>query len=215
VHSLLGEALRFKKSHPDLPVEIVVVDDGSTDQTARHLEDFAEQVHVIRHTENKGYGAALKTGLFYSRGENVAFMDFDGTCSVHESRHLLETLRTKNADMVMGFRLHEDSKMPSTRRLGNSVYRLLLKALYFDRETLPRDVCTGFRVLKKGVAEDLFDDLPDDLSFSPALTAKALKKRYVLVDHKISYNERAGRSKISLIKDGLKFGGVMIQRRLF
>ena len=57
----------------------VFVDDGSTDQTMNELEKFKDSIRIIRHDGNLGYGAAIKTGLFYSKGESIAFMDFDGT----------------------------------------------------------------------------------------------------------------------------------------
>lgn len=211
VHPVLTESIEIlsKNTH----VEILVIDDGSTDQTANELEKFKNSVRIIRHEGNLGYGAAIKTGLFYSKGEAVAFMDFDGTCSSLEAITMLEKLNSTSADMIMGVRLHEKSEMPKTRRLGNQLYKILLRSLYPTSIALPKDVCTGFRLLKKSVAEDLFQNLPDDLSFSPALTAKALKRKYKIIDHQITYRERLGHSKISLLKDGLKFGQVLVAQR--
>lgn len=211
VRPVLSEAIRILP--PNSNVEILIVDDGSTDQTAHELRPFENSVRIIHHEKNLGYGAAIKTGLFYSKGATIAFMDFDGTCAPVESLAMLETLTSTNSDMVMGVRLHESSKMPKTRWVGNQLYKGLLKTLYPAKITLPKDVCTGFRLLKREVAENLFEGLPNDLSFSPALTAKALKKNYKITDHQITYSDRFGHSKISLIKDGLKFGQALVAQR--
>lgn len=214
MNSVLTEALELKNNSQGLNVEIIVVDDGSKDRSREMLVPFKDQIRIIHHQTNLGYGAALKTGLFYSNGETVAFMDFDGTCLAAEALDLYHSLKRENADMVMGYRLHEKSHMPPTRRVGNRMYLALLKGLYFNRKNLPKDACTGFRLLKKEAAEKLFPNLPNDLSFSPALTSKALKNGMTLVDQKITYRERFGTSKISVLKDGLKFGVAMIQGRL-
>ncbi len=211
VQPVLTEALQSFKERQD--VEVIVVDDGSSDDSLIGLEKFSNSIRIIRHKENLGYGAALKTGAFYAKGTFIAFMDFDGTCKAKEALSMLDRIQSTDSDMVMGIRLHRSSKMPRTRRLGNSLYKGLLRTLYPFHQELPQDVCTGFRLLKKSVAEDLFDRLPNDLSFSPALTTKALKKNYKLIDFEITYRERFGTSKIALLKDGVNFGKAMLAER--
>lgn len=213
IETLLNPTIRLIKDSKQVKIEALVVDDGSSDKTPELLENFKDHIRVIKHQKNLGYGAAIKTGLFYSTGDVISFLDFDGTCSPHEALDMLETLVQAEADMVMGIRLHQNSKMPLTRVIGNQLYLSMLKSLYHGHKALPKDSCTGFRVLKRSIAEDLFSGLPNDLSFSPALTSKALKRNYVLKDHQISYQERLGQSKISLIKDGLKFSKALIVER--
>lgn len=213
IETVLNPTIDLIKNSKHIKVEAIVVDDGSSDETPTRLENFKEHIRIVKHQENLGYGAAIKTGLFYSTGDAISFLDFDGTCSPHEALDMLETLVQTEADMVMGIRLHQNSKMPLTRVIGNQLYLGMLKSLYFNHKALPKDTCTGFRVLKRSAAENLFSDLPNDLSFSPALTSKALKNNYKLEDHQISYKERLGQSKISLIKDGLKFSKALISER--
>jgi|FLYM01.1.fsa_nt_gi glycosyltransferase involved in cell wall biosynthesis len=211
VEPVLDEVLSIIADHPQ--TEVIVVDDGSSDQTLSRLEKYQTQIRIIRHEKNLGYGAALKTGLFYSTGECISFMDFDGTCDPNEALLMTKALHDNQADMVMGVRLHGDSHIPLTRWIGNQLYRGALKALFPLSKDLPKDVCTGFRTLKRDAALELFDGLPDDLSFSPALTAKAVKRKFKLIDHQISYAKRFGTSKISILKDGFKFGGAMVSER--
>lgn len=211
VNPVLSESIILIEGRKD--IEILVVDDGSTDRTLDEIQKFEKQVRLIRHERNLGYGAAIKTGLFYSKGEAVTFMDFDGTCSPSESLDMLKHLAATGADMVMGIRLHDQSQMPKTRWIGNQLYRGLLKSLYPGQTHLPKDVCTGFRLLRRPVAEELFEGLPDDLSFSPALTAKAIKRQCKIAEYQITYKERFGQSKISLLKDGIRFGQALVSQR--
>ncbi|NCN40793.1 glycosyltransferase family 2 protein [bacterium] len=199
----LKEALDFQKSQK-FQMEILLVDDGSNDRTIEFFKPFENQVRLIRHESNKGYGAAIKTGLFYSQGQHIAFLDFDGTCDAADCSHLLSHLKVTDSDLVLGNRLHDQSEMPKTRRIGNHLYRHLLRLLA-DREVVPDDICSGFRVLKRSCAEELFMNLPDDLSFTPAMTAMALKRGFKVSEIPITYRERFGSSKISLLKDGPKF----------
>lgn len=211
VHPVMKEAVELLKQGHKL--EVIVVDDGSKDASFEELQKYSDSIRCIRHDHNQGYGAALKTGLFYSQGDYFSFLDFDGTCQIQQAIQMWHLAEKQNLDMVMGFRLHSESQMPTTRRIGNHLYRGLLKSLYPSCNPLPQDVCTGFRVLKRSAAEDLFLNLPNDLSFSPALTAKALRRGYMLKDHPIVYRERFGHSKISLLKDGFKFGRALVTER--
>ncbi|MAV91246.1 MAG: hypothetical protein CL676_07475 [Bdellovibrionaceae bacterium] len=202
VDQVIPLALKVQEQSSE-PIEILVVNDGSTDQSLKRLKAYESQVQIISHETNKGYGAALKTGLFYSKGKHIAFMDFDGTCDPLQSTVLLHYLKARGSDMVLGNRMHDESQMPTLRNIGNRLYTGVLKFLQGNQT--PKDICSGFRVIQRDTAEALYENLPDDLSFTPAMTAKALRMGFSIEEHPIHYKERIGHSKISLLKDGPKF----------
>lgn len=208
----LLKQLSLNRSFGDtsLALETIVVNDGSTDTTKQLLDQHEVFHKVVHHSQNQGYGAAIKTGLNASMGGWVAFMDFDGTCDPADLFHLKNHAIAKNSDLVLGYRLHRDSEMPRTRRVGNTLYAWFLKVLFpksalLGRHDFPKDVCTGFRLLKRECALELFHRLPNDLSFTPAMTSLALKKKFRLSQHPVRYVERLGVSKLSVVRDGFRF----------
>ncbi len=103
-------------------LELIVVDDGSTDDTAAIAEGIAG-VTVIRHPVNQGYGAAIKTGFRAATGELLAFLDADGTYPPEAFPELCRSLAETGADIVVGSRMSgAASGMPLVRRLGNSFF---------------------------------------------------------------------------------------------
>jgi len=101
--------------------EIIVVDDGSRDRTAEIVGSYQE-VRLIRHAKNRGYGGALKTGFCNATGNLLAFLDADGT---YPPEHFPELCRAalNGADLVIGSRMAgAESEMPPVRRLGNLIF---------------------------------------------------------------------------------------------
>ena len=112
-------------SNLPVPLEIIVVDDASTDKTFE-LASSHKDVRVIRHTKNRGYGAALKTGFANAKGDLVGFLDADGTYPPEYFPKLC-TPALDGAELVIGTRMTgEDSQMPTTRRIGNFFFAKLL-----------------------------------------------------------------------------------------
>jgi glycosyltransferase involved in cell wall biosynthesis len=106
-------------------LELLVVDDGSKDRTVEVAESIPG-VCLIRHPQNKGYGAALKTGFSKATGELIGFLDADGTYPPEYFPQLCEAA-LKGTDLVIGSRMAgEDSRMPFTRRVGNLFLQLYL-----------------------------------------------------------------------------------------
>lgn len=185
-------------------MELLVVDDGSRDQTAQITGEIATRkpaVRLIRHAKNKGYGAALKTGFSQARGELIGFLDADGTYPPEYFPELCK-LALNGSDLVVGSRMAgADSKMPVTRRVGNLFFANLLSIL--GREHIS-DSASGMRVFKREILERIYP-LPDGLNLTPVMSTRAVHEDVKMAEVAIPYSERLGRSKLSVIRDGSEF----------
>ncbi len=201
IHNTLKEKNRILNQTEINEVEIIIVNDGSTDKTKELIEKFGSQIKLISHEKNKGYGVALKTGFKNSNGELLAFYDADGTYPINKMQELVSSLVFTNADIVIGSRLGKGTKMPAQRWIGNKFFVLLLN--FFSSAKI-KDTASGMRVFKKKLTEN-FDSLPDDLSFTPAMTTMAAHEKWKIVFVPIHYAERTGSSKLSSFEQGFSF----------
>lgn len=199
-------ACRVLSVEPDLKkagidqLELLIVDDGSKDQTAQVASKIAG-VNLICHPRNKGYGAALKTGFSKARGELIGFLDADGTYPPEYFPHLCRAA-LNGADLVIGSRMAgAESKMPLTRRIGNFFFANLLTLLSRQKVT---DSASGMRVFKREILEQIYP-LPDGLNLTPVMSTRALHEGINIGEVAIPYSERVGRSKLSVIRDGRIF----------
>ncbi|MEW6502883.1 MAG: glycosyltransferase family 2 protein [Chloroflexota bacterium] len=185
-------------------LELLVVDDGSKDQTgiiAQKIADRDENVFIITHEVNKGYGGALKTGFSRAKGELIGFLDADGTYPP-EYFPLLCEKALNGADLVIGSRMAgEQSQMPATRRVGNIFFAGLLTLLGWQKIT---DSASGMRVVKREILSQIYP-LPNGLNLTPVMSTRAVHEGVRMCEVPIPYSERIGRSKLSVIRDGLLF----------
>lgn len=187
-------------------VELIVVNDASSDRTAEIASQFRDVV-VVSHERNKGYGGALKTGFERARGEYIGFLDADGTYPPEHFPDLCQAMFQENADMVVGSRMSgERSEMPFQRYIGNKLFAYLLSWIVGKRIT---DTASGMRVFKRGTLPKLFP-LPDGLHLTPAMSTRALHEGLKIVEVPIPYEERVGRSKLNPISDGFRFLNIII-----
>lgn len=181
-------------------LELLVVDDGSRDKTAQVAAKI-KGVTLIRHPQNKGYGAALKTGFAQAKGQLIGFLDADGTYPPEYFPKLCVSA-LNGSDLVIGSRMAgEDSKMPLTRRVGNFFFAGLLSILGRQKVT---DSASGMRVFKREILERVYP-LPDGLNLTPVMSTRALHEGIKIEEVPIPYSERVGRSKLSVIRDGRIF----------
>lgn len=196
-------AVRPTLSEVDIDdLELIVVDDGSSDRTAEIVRR-QPGVTLVRHARNGGYGAALKTGFAAARGEWIGFLDADGTYPPEHFPELMKMAIANDADLVIGSRMAgAASQMPITRRIGNLIFARLVNIISASRIT---DSASGMRVFKKAILPRLYP-LPDGLNLTPVMSTRALHERLKMVEVPIPYSERIGRSKLSVVRDGMRFG---------
>jgi len=173
----------------DIEAEIIIVDDGSKDNTAREAK--AAGARVIQHRSNRGYGASLKTGILAASNEIIAITDADGT---YPAKYLPEMLaELEHADMVVGSRTGADVHIPLSRKPAKWFLRVM--ANYVSNTRIP-DLNSGLRVFRRGVAVQYFAILSDQFSFTTTITLALLCDKYAVTYLPIDYRKRKGKSKI-------------------
>ncbi len=187
-------------------VRVVVVSDGSTDRTVEVARGYPG-IELLVFPENRGYGAAIKEGWSRFPGELLAFLDADGTCDPEFFAPMCRLLLAEGHDLVLGGRMGPGSRMPRVRRVGNVFFALLLGYL---SQRVVYDTASGMRVVRRSALPRLLP-LPDGLHFTPAMSARALMEEELSVaEVEIPYAERVGRSKLKVIRDGLRFLEVIL-----
>jgi glycosyltransferase involved in cell wall biosynthesis len=196
------------RNSPITEVAITVVSDGSTDRTVEIASRYEGRIGLIVFPKNRGYGAAIKEAWRRSDADVLGFLDADGTCDPQFFAPLCQRLVTDEADVVLGCRLNEQSQMPLIRRLGNTIFATILTAFSSNRV---KDTASGMRVVRRRSLIKLYP-LPDGLHFTPAMSARSMMSDTVrIVEINMPYHERAGESKLRVLKDGLRFLRVILE----
>ncbi len=191
--------------------EIIVVDDGSDDNTAAIAKNFLN-IKLVRHEQNSGYGAAIKTGIKYATGDIVLIIDADGTYPLQQIPDLIKSLKEGNYAMVVGARTKKDVKIPIIRRPAKWFINKL--ANYLSGIKIP-DLNSGMRAITKSAIERFMHILPDGFSFTTTITLAMLTNGYRVKYIPIDYHKREGRSKIRPIQDTLNFMQLIIRTILY
>jgi glycosyltransferase involved in cell wall biosynthesis len=183
-------------------VEITVVSDGSSDNTPDIAAEYTDRIKLIQYRVNRGYGAAIKLGWNQSDADLVGFLDADGTCDPLFFVDLVNKLTGDNLDVVLGSRMGKGSQMPPIRRLGNTVFAAIINFVARSRIS---DSASGMRVVRRASLERIYP-LPDGLHFTPAMSCKAVLDPELTIDEMpMTYAERVGQSKLSALRDGIRF----------
>lgn len=191
---------------------IIIINDGSTDRTNEILEGITNpSLKVIHHKINRGYGAALKTGIINSSSEYVCIIDADGTYPVNEIPRLAHLLG-EGYSMVVGSRTGEKVKIPFSRRFPKWMLNKL--ANYLTGVKIP-DINSGLRIMKKEDVENFIKILPDGFSFTTTITLAMLTNNMQVHYMPINYYQRKGQSKIKPFYDTINFLQLIIRTILY
>ena len=183
--------------------EVIVVDDGSADDTgARAAEAGAV---VVRHPYNKGNGAAVKSGVRRATGENILIVDGDGQHRPADAARLVS--RLGDYDLVVGAR-SAATQATAARRAGNSLLNWL--ASYLAERHIP-DLTSGFRAARRTCMMEFLHLLPNGFSTPTTTTMAFLKAGYSVAFEPIDAEQRTGKSKIKLARDGAKFFLILLK----
>ncbi|OIP93901.1 MAG: glycosyl transferase [Syntrophobacteraceae bacterium CG2_30_61_12] len=193
---VIGDTVRtIHGLYPD--AEILVVDDGSSDDTAGRARDAG--AYVWSHPYNMGNGAAVKTGLRLASGDKIVLMDGDGQHQPTDIARLLEA--AERYDMVVGSR-DAGGHANWSRRLANALYNRL--ARYATRFPI-KDLTSGFRVLDRETVLRYLYLLPNTFSYPTTLTMAYLRSGRTVCYVPITTRRRTGKSKIKPLRDGTRF----------
>lgn len=192
----IGETIRnIREQYPDF--EVLVVDDGSTDNTLQVAIDAG--ANVWPHPYNIGNGAAIKTGLRLASGDWIVMMDADGQHKTEDIARLIAYV--DSFDMVVGSR-SKGSDTSLHRDCANKLYNWFAS---YATSFAVEDLTSGFRIVRKEVASQYLYLLPNTFSYPSTLTMAYLRSGRSVKYVPIQVRARKGKSKIKLLSDGPRF----------
>lgn len=208
----LGELKEeLKNLELDLALEIILVNDGSTDGTEAAVQPFIDDLlRLVNHDRNRGYGAALKTGIESAKHEWILITDADGT---YPNRFIPDLLKERDAhDMVVGARTGANTHIPLIRRPPKWVLRKLASIL--SNQKIP-DLNSGLRLMRREVVRKFYNILPNGFSFTTTITLAMFSAGYRVTYVPIDYNKREGKSKIRPIYDTINFVKLIVRTVMY
>lgn len=193
---------RLARSFPD--AEIIVVDDGSVDETAQACAK--ENVRLIRHPYSMGNGAAIKTGARLATGDALVFMDADGQ-HLPEDIPALIAMFESGYDMVVGAR-QSGSHAGTHRAVANDFFSRIASWMVTHRV---EDLTSGFRIVDTAKFRQFLYLLPNGFSYPTTITMSFFRAGYGLAYIPINTPRRIGKSHIRPLRDGIRFLMIIIK----
>lgn len=196
-HAGLGVLLpALRKNHP--AAEIIVVNDGSSDDTAKIC--VAHNVLLLTHPYSIGNGAAIKSGARAAKGKILVFMDADGQHNFEDIPTLLSKLE-EGYDMVVGAR-HNNSQASLGRSYANKIYNWLASWMVGKKIY---DLTSGFRAVHADKFRQFVYLLPNGFSYPTTITMSFFRAGYPVAYVPIFARRRDGKSHVRIVHDGIRF----------
>ncbi len=194
-------------------MEVIVIDDGSTDGTFEEVAKFSSRVKLLKHENNRGKGAALATGFDEASGEVVVVQDADLEYSPYDIPRLVKPILSGEADVVFGSRFKgRRDGMRFTNYVGNRLLSLTTKLLYKAPIT---DLMTGHKVFARRVIRSM-DLTEDGFKIEPEFAAEVFQGGWRYTEVPIGYTRRRrGSSKFRFFKDGVHCFWRLVRARAF
>lgn len=206
IGDFLNSIARYLARHQGEVREVIIIDDGSTDQTqkiARKYQNRISNLKIISHTKNRGKGAAVQTGVMAAKGDYVVFMDADGATDISELPKMISAL--SNSDVAVCNRWMKGAnteRHSNLRKLSGWIYRNYMRLFGLGKI----DTMCGFKGYKNTTAKKLFANLKDERwLFDTEIAYKAKKMGYTINNFPIRWQSKKG-SKLgtfTLIKSAL------------
>lgn len=178
--------------------EIIIVDDGSTDDTVELCRQYS--VTVVQHKYSMGNGAAIKAGARQAHGEILVFMDADGQHDPGDIPRLLDRIR-EGFDMVVGART-SSGQASIWRGFANRIYNTLASWITGHRVD---DLTSGFRAVRAKYFQQFLYLLPNGFSYPTTITMAFFRAGYAVGYEPIDVARREGKSHIRPLRDGVRF----------
>lgn len=185
----------LKDNNLDKNSEIIIVNDGSTDNTKKELKKC--DVIIINNPINMGYGFSLKRGINAAKNETIVITDADSTYPFDAVPELLK-IKNEGFDLVIGARTGKYYKQSIFKRF---LRRRLRKIVEFVAEKKVKDVNSGLRVFDKSLVTKYFPRLCNTFSFTTSQTLAYLMNNHFVTYLDIDYHKREGKSKVKLFRD--------------
>lgn len=192
--SLVPSLLKFSS---DNKCKIIMVNDGSTDESDTVIKsfEFPKEFTLLKHKMNRGYGAALKTGIEKCETEYVITFDADGQHLLDDVIVLYNKIISEDADLVIGSRI-SNGNGDKTKRFGKFIIRNLSKILI---QNTIKDLNAGMKIMRSNLAKKYIKICPDTFAFSDVITLIFVSEKNEVLEHPVKVLPREnGLSKITL-----------------
>jgi polyisoprenyl-phosphate glycosyltransferase len=189
--------------------EIIIVDDGSTDQSTKLA--LSEGAKVIVHPHNVGYGKSIKDGISQAKYDTIIISDADGTYPLEEIPKLTKEYE-KGFDMVVGARTGPHYRESWSKEILRYILKWLVE--FTAGRPIP-DINSGLRVFSRKVSMQFFNRLCDTFSFTTGITLAYMMSMKYVVYIPIPYKNRVGKSKVRVFRDSLRTLQYIVEAILF